>query len=463
MFTDVVILCHLSVTEMIVMIPIVRFLTTIYNMVNILVKKSNLKYAEFFFDNVTALSINDDFDPYSDECSKLITSLKEKYDILAAGVFKHGRKHDDRHYTQFPFYEQIYYDMGIPLQIREVYGTSGLLRGYYDKMIDQMSTRLPSEETVLGEEKQFVAVYGNVEVNTNHDLKVFRFKPEDFLESLHILRKAKIIYTEDNELFHFLPFINFCAEEIIVKKSNVDYNFEEWFKCGKMYWSLSETGVGFKCPSIPRKVTEYKRRTQNIVSLGHNCTVAEVSREKGKRRVALPFDWLATSLSFIIEQLSTDFKQFPFSTNDYYLKKADDNHLYLTNKEKSVVSLHDIECKDEVSLPTQLETLQRKYLRRIARFNSLFPGRVTFVRISLEDDFHDIVERDTEKKIVELCHLLTKKYPTSEMLFYWLTRSVDLNSESRIGNVSLIKASVSRVTPYEIYKSIVEGIETLDG
>lgn len=112
-----------------------------------------------------------------------------------------------------------------------------------------------------------------------------------------------------------------------------------------------------------------------LISLGHNCYGAAQIRRHGYRTAAYPFDWLVTPLTSLNDVLKHNFENF-LDKQHLILKRP-----FIINKLYDIYFMHDF--FPLAKWRKQLSTIQKKYLRRIQRFQDLAncPTKIYFIRI----------------------------------------------------------------------------------
>lgn len=124
-----------------------------------------------------------------------------------------------------------------------------------------------------------------------------------------------------------------------------------------------------------------------FVSLGSHCEPAHMLRACGLRKVAFPFDWIVSfDGEALIELLEEDFANFFYLPS--FVPYGPAGHLLHTYYHLEF--LHEGDFGGDQFL-FNMEKLQAKYERRIARFRSLsiYPGRVFFIREAYEGSMSD--------------------------------------------------------------------------
>lgn len=174
--------------------------------------------------------------------------------------------------------------------------------------------------------------------------------------------------------------------------------------------------ITYNQENTPLPIDPFFADFDEIISLGYNCFNADVFRKLNLRKIAYPFDWIISNLSFIKDCIKNpDYFPFVSPTTLEYIKFAEE-HYYYTTKDKNVVSLHDFFSEDKNS-PINNKVYE-KYARRLARFKEALKSdrKILFVRMAkfpfdLDKDMGITPERDTPEKVGELADLITQYYP----------------------------------------------------
>ena len=123
-----------------------------------------------------------------------------------------------------------------------------------------------------------------------------------------------------------------------------------------------------------------------FISLGADCTTSGMIQYFGKRNAAFPLDWILTlDEDAVIQLLGNNFQDF---TNKEFLARHPINPTKLVHTHYHIEFIHDLssECwKNPILYDEEIEKMQMKYQRRIARFQQLanYQGPVIFIRILL--------------------------------------------------------------------------------
>ena len=115
---------------------------------------------------------------------------------------------------------------------------------------------------------------------------------------------------------------------------------------------------------------------QNIyISLGHACGTAEFLQNQGLRTHSYPFDWMLSSLQFIIRTFETD--NFDYTQVEKLFvdwpRQSILAHIYSYDCTKEpiiqadCVSVHDADNHNASTFPTCISEINAKYIRRFER------------------------------------------------------------------------------------------------
>ncbi len=113
----------------------------------------------------------------------------------------------------------------------------------------------------------------------------------------------------------------------------------------------------------------------NIVSLGFFCSVSEELQEYGFRKESMPFDWLISSAEGVYNLIDNKFEDF-LEFNE--LSQNLENRNFYKNDRYDVSFYHDF--TQYKSLADQLESVVKKYNRRIKRFYERISEPTIFIR-----------------------------------------------------------------------------------
>lgn len=127
---------------------------------------------------------------------------------------------------------------------------------------------------------------------------------------------------------------------------------------------------------------------QHVISLGHFCAVASELDKLGLREASLPFDWIITPLDSLIELINNNFSDF---LNPELLYRDSKLPYIVINKKYNVAFYHDF--KESKPISDQIEEVQRKYSRRVARFYDYIKEATLFVRyIETKEEYEYIIQ-----------------------------------------------------------------------
>lgn len=150
---------------------------------------------------------------------------------------------------------------------------------------------------------------------------------------------------------------------------------------------------------------------ENVISLGHFCGPAMELERIGLRSGSYPFDWIGTTLQNTLELIDNNFEDF--LRYDLLSQHVEKKSLY-KNDRYGFITLHDFSKYEPLS--SQIEAVQEKFNRRIAKFYSAIKKPTLFVRYiynqaeanyvaSNYDQILAVIRRFNEKNfIVFVCH-----------------------------------------------------------
>lgn len=120
---------------------------------------------------------------------------------------------------------------------------------------------------------------------------------------------------------------------------------------------------------------------KHFISLGHCCYVAIELEKLGLRDASMPFDWVRTRWHAITRSLNTNFAGY--LNYDSLYQKRNDLHAY-KNLEYGVGFFHDFVSYK--SLKSQINSVKKKYSRRIKRFSDYITEPTLFIRYMWDSD-----------------------------------------------------------------------------
>ncbi len=137
-----------------------------------------------------------------------------------------------------------------------------------------------------------------------------------------------------------------------------------------------------------------------IVPLGINCRISHYLRNKGMRKVALPFDWNITPIQSSIELIANDFSGFLDRTNLRFLPPV--KRLLFDETESDILITTEmvtpvINTKYEIlfphDFPAEYESTYHivvdKYQRRIDRLNHLLNSELHIIFVYHQASFNE--------------------------------------------------------------------------
>lgn len=135
-----------------------------------------------------------------------------------------------------------------------------------------------------------------------------------------------------------------------------------------------------------------------FVSLGADCLAAGMIQHFDKRQAAFPFDWILTlDEAAFLQVLNNNFQDF---TTKEYLVRHPINGYRLVHSRYHIEFSHDWNdnyWQNTTKYHEEIEKLQVKYQRRIARFQQLenYKGTVVFIRTIGSSYKHIIMNPET--------------------------------------------------------------------
>lgn len=174
-----------------------------------------------------------------------------------------------------------------------------------------------------------------------------------------------------------------------------------------------------------------------IIPIGHACTMASALRDCGIRRVAYPFDWIATRFDGIVKAFSDHFQHFfePAS-----LRNRWDNHGVVDYYGFEFV--HDLPTLETASLQDDpigestivndwqpfVPAIYQKYQRRMLRFNNAVYGNETVYFMRHQPDI-------TKRMAQKLYNTIREAYPSLHFILVVAGRSDDMKRDWQLPNV----------------------------
>ena len=135
--------------------------------------------------------------------------------------------------------------------------------------------------------------------------------------------------------------------------------------------------------------TSMKKKFNQIISLGHFCSVALEMERIGLRNDSYPFDWLITSdFDKVLDLIENRFDVFLDKSD---LEQEEDKNHYLSRR-NNLHFYHDFKYND-VPFDQQFESVERKYQRRIDRFYSSATQPTLFIRYLSASDTVESMRR----------------------------------------------------------------------
>lgn len=160
---------------------------------------------------------------------------------------------------------------------------------------------------------------------------------------------------------------------------------------------------------------------KTFISLGYSCGTAQSLKNKGLRTHAYPFDWMLTSIQFIIRTFETDHFDFVNVEKLYvdWPRQSVLAHIYSSDCTKDpitqadCVSVHDADNINAEIFKERAPQISEKYSRRFERLYNVIntEGDVYFIRIMTGKNEHPDIRfnHETEENILRLHTLLQNK------------------------------------------------------
>ena len=165
-----------------------------------------------------------------------------------------------------------------------------------------------------------------------------------------------------------------------------------------------------------------KSNNRNIISLGHNCAVANCAKNIGKRIIAGPFDWTLTNIESLTHILKDNF--------DTFMNKNLIRHCDVSWQDKKKCCVHDVygkDCQDGIFFPHKnllFATDYSYYQRCIERFHHLNTNDFMYVRF----DYAKFLHNHEKEQLVETYE---KLHENLGKMKYLLCICYDLSHESK--------------------------------
>ena len=131
---------------------------------------------------------------------------------------------------------------------------------------------------------------------------------------------------------------------------------------------------------------------ENIISLGWFCGPAQELTRIGLRSGSYPFDWIGTTMQNVLELIDNNFEDL--FRYDLLLQQVHVKALY-KNERYGFISLHDFSKYEPLS--AQIEAVQEKFNRRIAKFYSAIKKTTLFVRYIYNQKEADYIENNYDR------------------------------------------------------------------
>ena len=151
---------------------------------------------------------------------------------------------------------------------------------------------------------------------------------------------------------------------------------------------------------MSKKVNKY----DEIISLGYNCKVASFKVRHNIKKETYPFDWLVSSIDFIIEVFETD--NIIFNDISKLKTKTKNNYKYYRKYQVLAESIHDKE--------DNIKEINDKYNRRFIRLYKLLNSnlKILLVRVVTPKSVVSLGKDtiDNSNKILKLYNILKNKF-----------------------------------------------------
>lgn len=150
------------------------------------------------------------------------------------------------------------------------------------------------------------------------------------------------------------------------------------------------------------------RKFKHIVSLGFFCSPSLEFERINRRQFSLPFDWIVThSLRTVIDLINNQFQDFLV---EEYMSQFKNRPAYYKNTKLDIDFYHDF--SPFKPLHTQMQAVEEKYQRRIARFYNTVKEPTLFLRYISQQDLPYLLANS--KMILKT---LQKLNPLNEVIF----------------------------------------------
>ncbi|MBO5286842.1 MAG: hypothetical protein J6B34_01825 [Clostridia bacterium] len=214
------------------------------------------------------------------------------------------------------------------------------------------------------------------------------------------------------------------------------------------------------------------KKFQNVISLGHFCSVAMELERIGLRKASYPFDWvIASDFEKVCQLLSTRFEGF--LEKDSLLQEK--NPKYYFNEKTEIHFYHDFSPK--LSLDAQYEDVKKKFERRIKRLFEDITTPTLFIRyitnkreleyiLNSKDSINELIKKYNPDNEIIYISSVEEKIDTGARIFYiekdkndtvarrfldksselkeYILSSVDISDEAREKNIKLAKKAIRR-------------------
>ena len=151
------------------------------------------------------------------------------------------------------------------------------------------------------------------------------------------------------------------------------------------------------------------------ISLGYFCSVAIELEKLGLRTESSPFDWVVSDFDGVIKAIKNNFIDFL----EYdYLEQSGVNRSIYRNTKYNLYFFHDFDKYK--NLDRQLQSIQRKYNRRIERFYNSITEPTLFIRYISDEKIVEGVSEELkyiEENYDEIISLLKSFNESNEILF----------------------------------------------
>jgi hypothetical protein len=165
------------------------------------------------------------------------------------------------------------------------------------------------------------------------------------------------------------------------------------------------------------------------IGLGNSCAIAHEIYKCGLRNASYPFDWMLTSVEFLIRTFETD--SFDFTNVEklhvIFPNSAGSTHIYSSDTIKNTlyctaISIHDADNATSITFPNLIEEINEKYKRRFKRLYDVLnnpENNIYLIRMLAKKDSHHQINYtlDNNEGISHLHNILIDKFKAKIILY----------------------------------------------